>query len=119
MVGPEMEIESADEKLLQEIVAYLEKNMTNPQLSVEAVSKAVGMSRSTLYSKLLQLTGESPVEYIRSFRLDKAAVLMEKSNMTIAEIAYQVGFTTPNYFARAFKSKFNMLPSEYIVKKRK
>jgi len=119
VVGPEMEIESADEKLLQDIVSYLEANLTNPQLSVEALSKQVGMSRSTLYSKLLQLTGESPVEYIRSFRLEKAAVLMEKSNMTIAEIAYQVGFTTPNYFARAFKSKFTMLPSEFIAKKRK
>jgi len=119
VVGPELEIESADEKLLQEIVSYLETNITNPQLSVEALSKQAGMSRSTLYSKLLQLTGETPVEYIRSFRLEKAAALMEKSNMTIAEIAYQVGFTTPNYFARAFKSKFNMLPSEFIAKKRK
>ncbi|WP_205509569.1 hybrid sensor histidine kinase/response regulator transcription factor [Longitalea arenae] len=116
---PEIEITSADEKLIQDIVNYLEKNLTNSQLSVEALSKEVGMSRSTLYSKLLQLTGESPVEYIRSFRLAKAAALMEKSNMTIAEIAYQVGFTTPNYFARAFKGKYNMLPSEYIAQKRK
>jgi DNA-binding response OmpR family regulator len=118
MVSPAIEIESANEKLLQEIVSYLEKNITNPQLSVEGLSKQVGMSRSTLYTRLLQLTGETPVEYIRSFRLHKAAGLMEKSNMTIAEIAYQVGFTTPNYFARSFKSKFNMLPSEYIVQKR-
>lgn len=116
---PEIEITSTDEKLLQEIVSYLEKNLTNPQLSVEGLSKQVGMSRSTLYSKLLQLTGESPVEYIRSFRLEKAAALMEKSNMTIAEIAYQVGFTTPNYFARAFKKKYNMLPSEYIAQRRR
>jgi AraC-like DNA-binding protein len=119
VVTPEVTIESADEKLLQDIVSYLEKNLTNSQLSVEALSKEVGMSRSTLYSKLLELTGQSPVEYIRSFRLEKAAVLMEKSNMTIAEIAYQVGFTTPNYFARSFKAKFNMLPSEYIARKRK
>jgi signal transduction histidine kinase/ligand-binding sensor domain-containing protein/DNA-binding response OmpR family regulator len=118
VVSPAIEIESANEKLLQEIVSYLEKNITNPQLSVEGLSKQVGMSRSTLYTRLLQLTGETPVEYIRSFRLHKAAGLMEKSNMTIAEIAYQVGFTTPNYFARSFKSKFNMLPSEYIVQKR-
>jgi AraC-like DNA-binding protein len=119
VVTPDVDIESADEKLLQEIVSYLENNLNNPQLSVEALSKHVGMSRSTLYSKLLQLTGESPVEYIRSFRLEKAALLMEKTNLTIAEIAYQVGFTTPNYFARSFKSKYNMLPSEYITKKRK
>ena len=118
MAAPDVSIESADEKLLQEIVSYLEKNITNPQLSVEALSKEAGMSRTTLYSKLLQLTGESPVEYIRSFRLARAAVLMEKSDMTIAEIAYQVGFSTPNYFSRSFKSKFNMLPSEYIALKK-
>jgi signal transduction histidine kinase/ligand-binding sensor domain-containing protein/DNA-binding response OmpR family regulator len=118
VVAPEVEFESPDEKLLKEIVGYIEKNLTNSQLSVEALSKEVGMSRTSLYSKLLELTGQSPVEYIRSFRLEKAAVLMEKSNMTIAEIAYQVGFTTPNYFARSFKTKFNMLPSEFISKKR-
>jgi AraC-like DNA-binding protein len=105
--------------LLQEIVLYLEQNIENPQLSVEGLSKQFGMSRSTLYTKLLQITGQTPVEYIRSFRLGKATVLMEKSNMTIAEIAYQVGFTTPNYFARSFKQKFGMLPSEYIASQRK
>jgi YesN/AraC family two-component response regulator len=119
LVTPEISMESADEKLLQEIVSYLEKNITNPQLSVEGLSKQVNMSRSTLYTRLLQLTGETPVEYIRSFRLDKAATLLEKSNMTIAEVAYQVGFTTPNYFARSFKSKFNMLPSEYKTRSKK
>src|SRR5688500_8790929 len=86
MITSEVEIESDDEKLLQEIVSYLEKKLTNSQISVEGLSKEVGMSRSSLYSKLLELTDQSPVEYIRSFRLEKAAVLMEKSNMTIAEI---------------------------------
>ncbi|MCS3801568.1 ligand-binding sensor domain-containing protein/signal transduction histidine kinase/DNA-binding response OmpR family regulator [Chitinophagaceae bacterium OAS944] len=112
-------VESADEKLLTEIATYLENNLTNPQLSVENLSKQFGMSRSTLYTKLLELTGQTPVEYIRSFRLDKAAALMEKSTMTISEISYQVGFTTSNYFAKSFKSKFNMLPSEFIAKNRK
>ncbi len=117
--APVIEVESADEKLLNKIVSYLEENLTNSQLSVETLSKEVGMSRSSLYSKLLELTGETPVEYIRSYRLDKAAGLMEKSDMTIAEIAYQVGFSTPNYFARSFKNKFNMLPSEFITRMRK
>jgi signal transduction histidine kinase/ligand-binding sensor domain-containing protein/DNA-binding response OmpR family regulator len=117
--SPEVNIESADEKLLNTIASYLEENLTNAQLSVESLSKEVGMSRSSLYSKLLELTGLTPVEYIRSYRLDKAAALMEKSDMTVAQIAYQVGFSTPNYFARSFKNKFNMLPSEYIAKMKK
>jgi DNA-binding response OmpR family regulator len=116
---PEVAIESQDGKLLTDIVSYLENNLTNPQLSVEHLSRQLGISRGTLYSKLLELTGQTPVEYISLFRLNKAVALMEKSNMTISEIAYQVGFTTPNYFAKSFKSKFNMLPSEFIAKVRK
>ncbi|MBS1564711.1 MAG: DNA-binding response regulator, partial [Bacteroidetes bacterium] len=117
--APDVRIDSSDEALLQEIVLFIEQNITNPQLSVEGLSKQLGMSRSTLYAKLLQITGQTPIEYIRSFKLNRAAILMEKSNMTIAEIAYQVGFTTPNYFARSFKQKFGMQPSEFIALKRK
>lgn len=117
--APEVAVASADEQLLNRIVCHLEENLTNPQLSVENLSKELGMSRSSLYNKLLELTGQTPVEYIRSYRLDKAAILMEKSDMTIAEIAYEVGFSTPNYFAKSFKSKFNLLPSEFIARHRK
>lgn len=111
--APEMTIEQEDEKLLAKIALYLEENLTDPQLSVEELSRQVGMSRSTLYSKILELTGLTPVEYIRSVKLDKAAVLLEKSDMNVAQIAYSVGFATPKYFTKSFKAKFNMLPSEY------
>jgi Signal transduction histidine kinase len=111
--APEMAIEQEDEKLLAKIALYLEENLTDPQLSVEELSRQVGMSRSTLYSKILELTGLTPVEYIRSVKLDKAAVLLEKSDMNVAQIAYSVGFATPKYFTKSFKAKFNMLPSEY------
>ncbi|MHA4806831.1 hybrid sensor histidine kinase/response regulator transcription factor [Flavitalea flava] len=113
---PEVKMESDDEKLLRKVAGYIEENLTNPQLSVELLSREMGMSRSSLYSKLLEISGEKPVEYIRSYKLNKAAVLLEKSDMTIAEIAYQVGFSTPNYFARAFKAKFDLLPSAYAAR---
>ncbi|MDO6430334.1 two-component regulator propeller domain-containing protein [Flavitalea sp. BT771] len=118
VLTPEVVIESEDEKLLNKVVTYLEKNLNSDQLSVESLSKEVGMSRSSLYSKILEITGETPVEYIRSFKLGKAKVLLEKSSLTIAEIAYEVGFSTPNYFARAFKAKYNILPSEYASTKK-
>jgi YesN/AraC family two-component response regulator len=118
VLAPEVKVESEDEKLLATIMRYLEENLTNPQLSVEELSRHVGMSRSSLYSKLLEITGQTPVEYIRSVKLDKAAVLLEKSDMNIAQVAYSVGFSTPNYFAKSFKAKFNMLPSEYMNKLR-
>jgi len=118
VLTPEVAIESEDEKLLNKVVTYLEKNLNSDQLSVESLSKEVGMSRSSLYSKILEITGETPVEYIRSFKLGKAKVLLEKSSLTIAEIAYEAGFSTPNYFTRAFKAKYNILPSEYVSTKK-
>ncbi|HMI64004.1 MAG TPA: response regulator, partial [Puia sp.] len=119
VLAPEVNIESEDERLLAKIVAYLEENLANSQLSVELLSKELGMSRSSLYSKMLELTGEKPVEFIRSYKLEKAAVFLQKSDLTIAEVAYMAGFSSPNYFARAFKAKFGKLPSEYAGKTKK
>ncbi|MEJ8843338.1 two-component regulator propeller domain-containing protein [Lacibacter sp. H375] len=119
VLTPKVEVESSTDKLIQKIVFYIEDNLTDTQLSVETLSRHVGMSRSTLYSKLLELTGQTPVEFIRSVKLDKAAQLLEKTELTIAEVAYSVGFSTPTYFAKSFKAKFNMLPSEYMTKMRK
>lgn len=119
VVAPEIEKVSAEEKLMMRIAGHLEENLTDSQLSVESLSKELGMSRSSLYNKLLELTGQTPVEYIRSYRLEKAAMLMKKSDLTIAEIAYQVGFSTPNYFAKSFKAKYNVLPSEFMARMQK
>lgn len=119
LLAPDVEIGSDNQKFLKEIIIYLEENLTNSQLSVEELSRHAGMSRSTLYNKILEITGQTPVEFIRNLKLDKAAVLLEKSDMNIAQIAYSVGFSTPNYFAKSFKAKFDMLPSEYLNKMRK
>lgn len=112
-------VESENDKLLLKITGYIEENIDDDKLSVEQLAKHLCMSRATLYNKVVDITGETPVEYIRSVRLNKAAALLEKSDMRIAEIGYTVGFLTPNYFARAFKAKFNMSPSEYVALKRK
>ncbi len=104
---------------MSEIMKFFEENLTDTQLSVEGLSRHIGMSRSSLYKKLLELKGQTPVEFIRSVKLDKAATLLEKSDMNIAQIAYSVGFATCNYFAKSFKIKFGVLPSDYIQSKRK
>jgi DNA-binding response OmpR family regulator len=117
--APELVIESQGDILLNKVMLYLEENLNNPKLSVEDLSRHVGMSRVSLYHKILELTGQSPVEYIRSVKLERAAVLLEKSDLNVAQISYMVGFATPNYFAKSFKSRFNMQPSEYMAAKRK
>ena len=115
----EIEIESSEVKLLSKIVKYIEEKLNNPELSVEDLSKHVGMSRGSLYHKLLEITGLTPIEYIRSVKLERAVELLEKSDYNVAQIAYMTGFGTPSYFSRLFKAQFNMLPSEYINAKRK
>ena len=119
METAEIVVESHSDKLLKNILKYIEDNINNSQLSVEDLSKNVGMSRGSLYHKVLELTGLSPVEYIRSVKLDKAAALLIKSDLNISQIAYLVGFATPNYFAKSFKLKFGMQPSEYLNQYRK
>jgi len=113
VVMPAAEVESEDEKLLLKVTQYIEANINSDNLTVEELSKHLFMSRASLYNKIVQLTGETPVEFIRSMKLNKAADLLKNSDMKIAQIGYAVGFSTPNYFARAFKAKFNLLPSEY------
>ena len=118
IVTPVVEVQSEDDKLMLAVSQYIEANLNSPKLSVEELSRHVCMSRGSFYNKIVTLTGETPVEFIRSVKLNKAAALLENSDMKIAQIGYAVGFTTPNYFARAFKAKFNVLPSEYLQQKR-
>ncbi|MEZ4901981.1 MAG: two-component regulator propeller domain-containing protein [Spirosomataceae bacterium] len=93
-------IVSEDEKFLLKIGHYIDEHITDPDLSVEELSQKMCMSRGTLYNKILSITGETPVEYVRSIRLKKAIALLEKSDMKISQIGYEVGFSTPNYFTR-------------------
>jgi AraC-like DNA-binding protein len=104
---------------MKHALEVVEKNISNSDLSVEELSREMYMSRVALYKKLLALTGKTPIEFIRSIRLKRAAQLLEKSKLTVSEIAYEVGFNNPKYFSRFFKSEFNMLPSAYQLEKRK
>jgi signal transduction histidine kinase/ligand-binding sensor domain-containing protein/DNA-binding response OmpR family regulator len=113
VIPSETQLQSDDEKLLARIIQYIESNLDSQNLSVEELSKHVYISRSSLYNKVVSLTGETPVELIRSVKLKKAALLLEKSDMKIAQVGYATGFASPNYFTRAFKEKFNVSPSEY------
>lgn len=114
----EVDIETEDEKFLMKIIRHIEENISEADLSIEELSKEMNMSRGTLYSRVLHLTGEKPVEFVRSIKLKKAAMLLEKSDLKISQIGYEVGFSNPNYFARAFRAKYNVSPSEYILLKK-
>jgi signal transduction histidine kinase/ligand-binding sensor domain-containing protein/DNA-binding response OmpR family regulator len=114
----EVAIDKTDKKLLTQVTEYIEANIDSPDLTVEELSRQVFLSRGTLYNKIMELTGETPVEFIRSIKLKKAAALLEKSDMRISQVGYLVGFSSPNYFAKVFKEKYDMSPSEYAMGKR-
>ena len=114
----EVTITPVDEKFLKQALEIVEKNMDNPEFSVEDFSRDMFMNRVTLYRKILSLTGKTPIEFIRSIRLKRAAQLLEKSGMSIAEIAYEVGFNNPKNFSKAFKEEFKILPSQYVANKK-
>ncbi|CAL1517536.1 two-component regulator propeller domain-containing protein [Chitinophaga sp. MM2321] len=113
----EIAISSSDEQFIQQALQIVEKNIANPDFSVEELSRELFMSRVSVYKKILSLTGKSPIEFIRSIRLKRAAQLLEKSQLTVAEVAYEVGFNNPKYFTKYFKMAYNMLPSVYGKKK--
>jgi AraC-like DNA-binding protein len=112
----EITVTPVDEEFMKRALESVEKNMNNPEFSVEDLSKELFMSRVALYKKLLSLTGKSPIEFIRVMRLKRAAQLLQKTKMTISEVAYEVGFNNPKIFARYFKEEFKMTPSQYQVK---
>ena len=94
--------------------AKIEANLSNPDFVVDDLAHATGYSRTQFYSKMSEVTGVSPKEYIRQQRMNHAAELLHKGEMiTVAEVAYQCGFSDPLYFSRCFKQYFGMSPSQY------
>jgi AraC-like DNA-binding protein len=122
LIEPEpthIQVTSLDEKLIESAVKYVEKNMARADLSVEELSRQLGMSRVHLYKRMRQITGKTPIEFIRVLRLKRAAQLLRESQLNVSEIAYQVGFNNPKYFANYFKQEFGVLPSVYQTQQSK
>jgi YesN/AraC family two-component response regulator len=110
----DLEIETPDTKFMKKLLAVIEENIPNANFSVELLSSKMNMSRTTLYNKVFNLSGKTPVEFIRSVRLKRAAQFLLTKQFTIAETAYEVGFNDAKYFSKVFKEEFLMTPSEYL-----
>ncbi|MDE6269525.1 MAG: response regulator, partial [Muribaculaceae bacterium] len=116
LIDPEprsIAITSLDERLIERAVHYVDDNMKRTDLSVEELATELGMSRVHLYKRLKQITGKTPIEFIRVLRLKRAAQMLRESQLNISEIAYNCGFNNPKYFSRYFKEEFGVLPSVY------
>ena len=101
-----------EDEFLQKLRDAVEERMDDTDLDVEVLSKAVFLSHTQMYRKLKALTGQTPSQFIRGIRLKKSLELLADPNLSIAEVAYQVGFSDPNYFTRVFKKEFGAVPGE-------
>lgn len=104
-----------DEKFLNQIKLVIEKNIDDSDFSVEQLAAALFMNRMQLYRKLKALTGKSPNKIIRSFRLQRAAQLLETRQYNVADVTYMVGYNDLKSFREQFKKEFGQSPSEYVT----
>ncbi|MBJ6368080.1 hybrid sensor histidine kinase/response regulator transcription factor [Snuella sedimenti] len=109
----EVTVTSADELFLKKAIDTVEQNLSNSEFTIAEFIDEMGMSRSVLYRKLKALTGQSISEFIRTIKLKRAAQLMKQTQMTISEIAFDLGFNDLKNFRKSFQKLFNVLPSEY------
>jgi YesN/AraC family two-component response regulator len=114
----ESDLNRLDKKFLSKITQIVEQNAGNEDLSVDDLGHKLGMSRVHLYRKIKKLTDMSVSEFVTSVKIRKSLELLRNSGQTIAEIAYEVGFSSPSYFTRCFKDQFKMSPSEYMQNKK-
>nr|WP_319511099.1 substrate-binding domain-containing protein [uncultured Draconibacterium sp.] len=102
-----------DRKFLNKISQIVEEHLEKEELTVEELSQMLGLSRVHVYRKIKKLTGMSVSEFVRSVKLKLSLNLIKTSGKTMAEIAYEVGFSSPSYFTKCFKDQFGMSPSEF------
>ncbi len=107
---------SGDKKLLEKITTIIEDRIMDPKLSVEELSRELGMSRSSLHKKLKSVSGKVPNEFIRLVRLKLSAKLLLQNEYTISEIGYMSGFNSHSYFSKCFYKQFDITPSEFLEK---
>lgn len=107
----EEKLNEADKTFVGRLRTAIQENLGDSDFSVERLGEEIGLSRVQLYRKVKALTGQTPVELLRKARLTKARQLLEKTEKSVSEIAYEVGFTSPSYFNKCFKDEFDINPS--------
>lgn len=117
-VSPKATLNETDKGFVEKLREQIETNLSNPDISVEDLGTRLGFSRVQLYRKTKALTGYSPNELLRIARLKRAASLLALTEKTIAEVTYEVGFSSPSYFTRCYKEYFGESPTEYLKRTR-
>lgn len=113
------EIRNPDEVFLREITDLINAHIDDPEFSAARLCELSRYSSKQIYRKIKQLNGMGAVEFIREVRLRKAALYLKQNKLTVTEVMYMVGFTTPSYFSKCFKARFGVTPSEYAASEEK
>ena len=110
----EKKLTNLEEQFICKVMEVIENHISEEDFTIEQFGNEVGMSRVQLHRKLKALSGKSPSNYLRSVRLARARQMIEEQKGTISEIAYSVGFSSPQYFTRSFKEEFGYPPSDLV-----
>ena len=113
---PKITVNSLDEEWMENALTVVKKHLSDDKFSTDIFVREMLMSRTSLYTKMKALTGESVKEFIRRIRLNTAAEMILRNEHSIVEISFLVGFATPSYFTTSFKKYFGCQPTEYIKK---
>ena len=111
-------IAELDKGFVERLRTLIDEHLSNPDLSVEDLGDKIGMSRVQLYRKANALTGYAPNELLRIARLKKAAALLASTDKTVAEVTYEVGFSSPSYFTKCYKDYFGESPTDFLKRKK-
>jgi len=111
----EIEITSGDEKILKQIITFIESHISDPELSVKKICQATGFTHSFLYRKIKHMTGGTLNELIRDIRIKRAAQLLKSRKFTVAEVMVEVGFSNHSYFSKCFRKVYRKSPRSYIA----
>lgn len=107
-------LEAQDRNFLKQLYELMERELANPELNINNIAREMLISRTKLYYKIKNLTGDTPTDFFRKYKLNRAMELLQAGNAKIAIVAEMVGYNSPSYFTKLFKEHFGVLPREYL-----
>lgn len=110
--APAAGLSDIDSDFYNKFVALVDERMSDPELTVDSIAQYMGLGRTQFYRKIKSLTNYSPVELLRNMRLAKARTLLTSTDKSVAEIGYEVGFSTPAYFGKCYKDRYGETPTD-------
>lgn len=107
-------VTNRDQKFMKKLMDYIDENIQNSELTVNDLAVHLNLGRTTMYNKIKSLTGKSPIELIKEYRITKAEALIKNGEFSVSELAYSLGFSDPSYFSRCFKERYKVSPKDYM-----